>query len=1702
MAQEMPCSLQVAFGHSPSGEPLVGEEVQFHNESDDASAWEWRVNGKLVSKERNLTRVFEEEGTYKITLRGYSEKRDCWSEHSYPITVLKEPCPLEVSFKASPKGPWVAGQTIHFENTSQINASWEWLLDGKVNGSTTHWERTFKKPGTYVVTLRGFSKKYGCWATFSMQIVVLPSEAMFCGSEKRAEPFDPTHGEFAVFDRFGNGYTLNEISIEGQNSGTNVPRQAKAASFTGCDCQTEFGINTGSFDVFFEDCNLNTGSGFDDATASTFQSAPSTLGKDRRRMVCQVFADLANTLTPGPGACATTTPDKVNVLISPSAYGSMYPAMNPGVGGTGSGFLTTMGSTDGEMNVLPNVIYNTGSAPPILANAYHGRLRFNFHTFPYAWHYDHTVSPPLGGYDFYSVALHEALHFLGFGSYITDFGSGNYGSMISGGTSGGFSGWDAEIRKVLGNVDIIDNTAAYAHFLEPSLTLPNDFQESCSGNGNDLVIGTNSVPLYTGTSFQPGASLSHLDESCNGNTYVMHPTLGSGVAKTSLSTDELSLLNDLGYDTGSGSCIVHAGYDFFNSCGSTFSLSACAGQWIRLWDSDLLGNDPNGTTVVNMEVVSGPITVQPFFPTWPAPSWFVQATGGNGGVAVLRYQTQGCSGQLSNVSYVEINLLDCSTGACAFTGTYPYTNPNAVPAAGCGTASNPDCVDCGMNKNPDNLVCNPEMCSNETNINLAINDYHHLLCGATSPSGPGFELPGWFRGEESPGYIIRNFTQTPGTWRARFPQPIDATSGFIHLGTINSNESIWTPVDFDPGGDYLISVFGEGAGYNTGIDLDVQVVTQNGANSFFSCSYGGGVPTYGTNIHRVWYQRFWATNVNGASVNTGTWDRRGSFFQVPGNMPAKGIAFKARRLLSGSADFFMDNVEIVKDPFHAGPDEVKNCPGQPVILGGSDFEFPMLSDVRVRYVWTNQSTGATLLDYWTERERNGNYTIYDNLAGTTVPAIPSVTENPLVSTTYRLTRSFLTDPDGRLGGLPANTFNGITLSDDREVAVSVGPTATANFTFTINCLSATFTSEPTEVGANFGHSWDFDNDGTLDSYDPNPTYTFAGSGSYVVTHYVTTQCGTVFSSQQTVTITAPPAAGPVTFPMQIQAAGTDFGGSLAVGSQGLYVAGIAFGATQLPQATGTVAPGNVYVAHYEPNGCGLQWDMSFPASVSFPFSNLEPLDIEVNATNELYLLFNFTGSFTINGTTHTSAGGVDYAVVKVNAAGVPQYAVTGGGVGDDYAHDMELVGSDIKLTGRVNGSTGSFTIGTGTVSYQAVAGLGPDFTPGIGFTASYTDGGTNIVGQWADDLGAYVVPTRLATDPLGNSYVVANHYAPFTFAGNTLSPMGVGVAVFSYQANGTPRWATTLGGPGQDVDRSNNQTLEDIAVNTSGRVFVSFNLGGAGQPSPSSQTIGSQLVGLDAATGGITWQTAVADAGTWNSNYNGSSVQDTFTGAVTISRGLALTPTGDVIVGGFFQAGHLSSTNSQPTLIAGTGPYSSTHFWNSYIARYDAAGNPLMGFANTSLVGNPSTVDETHDLFLMDMVVGTSGELYTSMALDGTANLGAAITTSNHDLFVTRQTLLATSNYYRPLVQSVISTQETPLEVVIYPNPSSGIFNLEVKNFQAGRLMIRDLLGRAVHEERLTTSRQALNLTHLSEGTYVMSIQMGQKIINRKVIIQ
>lgn len=165
---------------------------------------------------------------------------------------------------------------------------------------------------------------------------------------------------------------------------------------------------------------------------------------------------------PGTGASGTLATDlsvAVDTLIiyagGRALSGSNLAQGGPG-GWSGSG---TVGFVDNLYNRGESGITN-GSAVELGTQTdfapWGGTITFD--NDDVAWHYDHTTSVDAGKYDFYSTALHELVHAIGFGT------SNSWDDLVSGGT---FTGSQSNTSNGGSNVSLYsaDGGTTYGHWV-------------------------------------------------------------------------------------------------------------------------------------------------------------------------------------------------------------------------------------------------------------------------------------------------------------------------------------------------------------------------------------------------------------------------------------------------------------------------------------------------------------------------------------------------------------------------------------------------------------------------------------------------------------------------------------------------------------------------------------------------------------------------------------------------------------------------------------------------------------------------------------------------------------------------------------------------------------------------------------------------------------------------------------------------------------------------------------------------------------------------------------------------------------------------------------------------------------------------------------------------------------------------------------
>jgi len=89
---------------------------------------------------------------------------------------------------------------------------------------------------------------------------------------------------------------------------------------------------------------------------------------------------------------------------------------------------------------------------------------------------------------------------------------------------------------------------------------------------------------------------------------------------------------------------------------------------------------------------------------------------------------------------------------------------------------------------------------------------------------------------------------------------------------------------------------------------------------------------------------------------------------------------------------------------------------------------------------------------------------------------------------------------------------------------------------------------------------------------------------------------------------------------------------------------------------------------------------------------------------------------------------------------------------------------------------------------------------------------------------------------------------------------------------------------------------------------------------------------------------------------------------------------------------------------------------------------------------------------------------------------------------------------YSPLVTD-IANEETSNSVSVFPNPSSGIFNLQSEQ-EITQLEIYNAISEKIYEPEINANNTEIDLTSYPAGVYFIRIKTGSKVLIQKLVIQ
>jgi hypothetical protein len=289
-----------------------------------------------------------------------------------------------------------------------------------------------------------------------------------------------------------------------------------------------------------------------------------------------------------------------------------------------------------------------------------------------------------------------------------------------------------------------------------------------------------------------------------------------------------------------------------------------------------------------------------------------------------------------------------------------------------------------------------------------------------------------------------------------------------------------------------------------------------------------------------------------------------------------------------------------------------------------------------------------------------------------------------------------------------------------------------------------------------------------------------------------------------------------------------------------------------------------------------------------PGSFCSARDIIVDNTGNAYLLIRYSESVQFGSFSLSNAGGSDIGVVKINSAGVVQWATSAGGTNDEDAVKLAIDDNgNVFVAGwfSQSASFGSVTITTDT---PLGAAQRHEF-----FLAKLTS-----AGQWAwakKQIGAaYSESTCLTTDPSGNVIVGGKFYdADLKIGSTTLQVQEILPFIAKYNGDGVIQWV-------KGVSCQYATSLNGITVDGTGNLFIAGSFGTIEVDQVTLQIGTFTLTNLGDIDAGLTtsdlYVAALSPVGTvlWAKNA-GSTLYETF------ARSIVVDQAGVVYVSGTFQ---------------------------------------------------------------------------------------------------------------------------------------------------------------------------------------------------------
>lgn len=447
-------------------------------------------------------------------------------------------------------------------------------------------------------------------------------------------------------------------------------------------------------------------------------------------------------------------------------------------------------------------------------------------------------------------------------------------------------------------------------------------------------------------------------------------------------------------------------------------------------------------------------------------------------------------------------------------------------------------------------------------------------------------------------------------------------------------------------------------------------------------------------------------------------------------------------------------------------------------------------------------------------------------------------------------------------------------------------------------------------------------------------------------------------------------------------------------------------------------------------------------------------DIAVDGLGNVYVVGCFTGTADFDGGSGvynlTSSDGEDIFVLKLDTNGNLIWVIGYGGSSEDRGQGIILdATNNLYITGCFAGTI-DFDPGVGVANLSSISRQT--------FVCKLDSDGGYI---WAKNMSAnngFSQANAITLDNMNNIYTTGYFHGTVDFNPGSgvanLMAMGGNYDIFisKLDSNGNFVWIKHIGGPSDETVNSNS-----IAVDITGNVYTTGVFIGGTDFDPGMNTItlnstfGNTFVSKLDINGDFVWVKQL--------DYDVYAVISDANSNIYMTGGFSGTQDFDPNSGVF----NLVATND-----------------NDYISKWDSNGNliwvkQMEGFYS---VGVAITIDALENIYSTGFFAGTV-DFDPDMGVHNLASVGSA-----GDIFIHKMNALPTP----------ITKIENDLACTLYPNPSSGILQLEIaQDFRIANIEIINTLGQVLTRTQTSDRNSRLVLPN-EAGIYFIRVEVEGKV--------